>query len=163
MRLSTFELRDGEPAHAVAAASQTVELCRSIEPMMHVRALGLLATALVQAGDVAAALAAARELLERAAPLRKRFDCRLAVCVLATLQEDGEDPALRAKLLGYANFDELESTGRNLLRTWKVLLELRSVAVAKIRAQLDAQTFEDCTLEGAGWDEETAYRESLKL
>jgi len=159
MRLSLTELRDGDASSAVRAATQTVELCRSIEPTILVRSLGLLSLALALAGDTTGALTTAREQLERAVGARKPFDCRSAVSILVALQEEVDDPVLHAKLLGFARHDWIafEDTW------WEDLTSLREGAVARVKEQLGSAQFEEYALEGAGWNEETAYRESLKL
>ncbi len=159
MRLALTELRDGDTAAAVRAATRTVELCRSIEPTILVRSLGMLSVALAQAGDASAALATAKEQLERAVAAGKPFDCRSAVSILVALQERVDDPVLHAKLLGFARHDWIgfEDTW------WQDLTTLRQSAIARLEKKLGQAQFEQYALEGSTWNEETAYRESLKL
>jgi predicted ATPase/class 3 adenylate cyclase len=159
MRLSLVELRDGEPEAAVRVAAPLVELCRSIEPTLLVRSLGMLSAALAKAGDVAGALSAAREQLERAAAIRKPFDCRSAVCVLVALQEEVRDPVLHAKLLGYVRGDLAAFQDA----WWREVFAMREAAIKRVEAMIGRERFEEYALEGATWSEETVHRESLKL
>jgi predicted ATPase/class 3 adenylate cyclase len=159
MRLSLVELRDGEPEAAVDVAAPMVELCRSLEPTLLVRSLGMLSAALARAGDAPRALSTAREQLERAAAIRKPFDCRSAVCVLVALAEEVRDPVLHAKLLGYVRGDLAAFQDA----WWREVFALREAATKRVEAIIGRERFEEYALEGATWSEETVYRESLKL
>jgi len=72
MHWTNFELAFGDPATSKEIALQTVGLCRSIEPTMYVRSLGMLWCAFLQAGDTAKARATALEQLELAARIQSR-------------------------------------------------------------------------------------------
>ena len=159
MRLTRIELKEGEPADAVRAASQAADLARAIEPTLLSRCLGLLAIAYALAGDVPNALAAAREQFQRAAATRKPFDCQNAASVLVAVQDQVRDAALHARLLGFATRDvsAIEDFW------WRRLSDLRKSAIVRVQAILGSARYEELALEGSTWDEETAHRESLKL
>jgi hypothetical protein len=159
MQWSVFELTCGDPIRAKDVTSQTVEMCRRIEPTMHVRSLGMLWRAFYQAGDIEQARATAMIQLELGAAIQKPTECRNAVTALVALQERIADPALHAKLLGYAGSKLQKLFGP----VTKISETLREGAIARVQAVLGAAAYEANAAEGAAWDEATAYTEALKL
>ena len=157
---ANLELTFGDPETAKDIAQQAVDLCRSLEPTMHVRSLALLWSAFLQAGETALARATALEQLELATRLQKPLDSRGAVTVLVALQQPLGDAALAARLLGYSEDDV---TGPAAGPVQAVLTDLRARAVAGITAEIGAAAFAANALEGAAWDEETACAETMKL
>jgi hypothetical protein len=81
------------------------------------------------------------------------------VTVLVAVRERAADPALAAKLLGYA--DDASEPAVGVVA--KILADLRKRAVASVTAELGSAAFAANALEGSTWDEETAYSEALKL
>ena len=160
MGWANLELSFGDPETAKDIAQQTVDLCRSIEPTMHVRSLGMLWSAYLRAGDTDRARAAALEQFELAARYHKPLDSRSAVIVFVALQQPIADPAHAARLLGYGGND---SMGPSVGVVAQVLNEQRARAVERVTAELGSMAFAANALEGAAWDEETAYAETMKF
>ena len=159
MRLFLVEQRDGDPESAVRVATQMVALCRSLEPTLLVRSLGMLSASLAKVGDTDRALKTASEQLELAVALGKPFDCRSALCVLLALQDDVRDPIAHARILGYV---KQQSTAFDDI-WWREVFALREKAVGRVESIIGRERFDEYAREGATWDEETVYRESLKL
>jgi predicted ATPase/class 3 adenylate cyclase len=154
-----WELELGDYAAAQDMGVQSVELSRSIEPTLHLRSLGVLASAQAYGGEPARARAAAMEKLELGVALRKPRDCQWAVIILVAMQEDVGDAALHAKLLGYAGID-FSIVGDTM---WQLLHALRERAVARVTALLGEAAFEAYAAEGSAWHEEAVYAEAQKL
>jgi predicted ATPase/class 3 adenylate cyclase len=156
---SFFELAHGDATTAREVASQAAEICSGIEPTMHLRSLGILWRALLQAGDTEQARATGMAQLELGAALQKPLDCRHGATVVVALQESVADAVLHAKLLGYAGSE------RTTMSTWATKSEatLREGAIARVKTVLGADAYEAYAAEGATWDESTACAAALKL
>jgi predicted ATPase/class 3 adenylate cyclase len=153
---SSGELRAGNPAEALRWAKQAVDVARTLDTLVLSRSLGVLAVCCLETGDEAQAVTVAREMLEKAALIANPWDVRTAVCILASLLPAPGDLTALARLLGYC------STLANS-KVFKASEDVRDAAIERTRTAIGEDAFEKFALEGAAWDEETAYREMLKL